>query len=56
MKYAAALSILALNMAFISTPAFAECHFGTDTMTGTETIICETDGAVSSWGTLIAEA
>lgn len=56
MKHAAALGIVALNLAFLSGPAFADCYFGTDAMTGMDTIICETEGGISSWGTMIAEA
>lgn len=56
MKYTAALGLVALNLAFLSGPALADCYFGIDAVTGTETIICETDGGFSSWGTMIAEA
>lgn len=52
----AALGLVALNLAFLSNPASAACTFGTDEVTGMETIICETGGETSVWGTLIAEA
>ncbi len=55
MKYAA-LGLVALNIAFLSGPALTDCYFGTDVLTGMETIICETDGSFSSWGNMIAEA
>lgn len=56
MKYIAAVGLVALNLTALSGPAFAGCYFGTDAVTGTETIICETDGGFSSWGTMIAAA
>ena len=56
MKHSVALSLVALSLAFTSVPASASCHFGTDAVTGMETIICDTDGSFSSWGTMIAEA
>jgi len=56
MKRIAALGVVALTLSFVGTGAFAKCHFGKDEVTGMETIICETDGGFSSWGTMIAEA
>ncbi len=56
MKRIAALGLVALTLSFVGTGAFADCYFGNDVVTGMETIICETDGGFSSWGTLIAEA
>ncbi|MEM7088129.1 MAG: hypothetical protein AAF496_01020 [Pseudomonadota bacterium] len=56
MKYSVALGIFALSLAFLSAPAMASCYFGIDGATGTETIICETDGGLTSWGTMIAQA
>ncbi|WP_157054304.1 hypothetical protein [Ruegeria sp. 6PALISEP08] len=56
MKRIAALGLVALTLSFVGTGAFAECYFGSDAVTGMDTIICETESGFSSWGTMIAEA
>ncbi|WP_170603747.1 hypothetical protein [Ruegeria arenilitoris] len=56
MKYAFALGLLALTFAIPASSAFAECYFGTDSVTGMDTIICEKDDGYSSWGTMLAQA
>ncbi|WP_193747336.1 hypothetical protein [Ruegeria sp. ANG-S4] len=56
MKITAFLGFVALSLTLLGSAASAGCYFGTDALTGMETIICESDGVVSTWGTMVAEA